>query len=371
MNGFPGWAVANLKMFFRDRSTLFWALVFPLLFMGLLGLGFGRSDAIDFRVGVVDQDHTAWSLALWTTLDNDSLPFSPSNYTDPTAAVNTVGQGNLDVVLVIPEGFGAFMANEIASGGAGNGTLRVPIYWGVSERGSGPVAVTALQETLDAFYQAATGSQKKLGVAAEPVNQASLEYIDFLAPGILAMSIMQNGVFGLSLFIVSAREKKILKRLRGTPANAAFVLAGRIVPALLIGLVQTALLLAVAVFGFGVKIVGNLVVLLVVTGFGALVFITLGFLISSVSKTADSAESLTNVVTLPMFFLGGVFIPIDRLPAAVQYIAYAMPLTYFSDALRAVMLHNSGFGDIAVGLGVLTVFAVGVFALAVKLFRWE
>ena len=134
---------------------------------------------------------------------------------------------------------------------------------------------------------------------------------------------------------------------------------------------QTALLLSLAVFAFGVHIVGNIDILLVATLFGAIVFISLGFLVSSVSKSVDAAENLTGLVTFPMFFLGGVFIPIERLPEAVQVLAYMMPLTYFSDALREVMIRGAGFADIAVDLGVLAVFAAVAFALAVKLFRWE
>ena len=170
---------------------------------------------------------------------------------------------------------------------------------------------------------------------------------------------------------MSSREKRILKRLHATPAGAAYILAGRIVPALLISLVQLCLLLSLAVFAFGVHIVGNILVLIVAALFGAFVFISLGFFVSSVSRNADSAENLTGLVTFPMFFLGGVFIPIERLPQAVQILAYMMPLTYFSDALRAVMIRGAGFAEIAVDLGVLGLFAAVVFGLAVKLFRWE
>lgn len=369
--GFPLWVVANLKMFFRDRTTLFWSIVFPILFMGLLGLGFGRAQTVDFRVGVVDEDGTPWSAALWTTLSNDTLPFVVTNHTDPVSAVSLIERGDLDLVAVVPQGFGAFLQSQLNGTADPTATLRVRVYWGVTEQGTGALGVSILEDVLDGFYRGATGDAKKLALDPEPVNQRSLQYIDFLAPGILAMSIMQNGVFGLSLFIVGAREKKVLKRLQATPAGAGYILAGRIVPAIVISFVQSALLLSIAVFGFGVKIVGNIGIMLVAVAFGTLVFITLGFLISSVSKTVDSAESLTNVITLPMFFLGGVFIPIDRLPAAIQAIAHAMPLTYFADALREVMLGGAGFVEIAVDIAVLGGFAVVVFALAVKLFRWE
>ena len=369
--GFPNWVLANLKMFYRDRATVFWAVLFPIVFMGLLGLGFGRTDPVRFDVGVVDEDGTAWSLGLWGTLSNESLPFDVVNHSDRDAALPLLEDGTLDVVVIIPQGFGAFMENQTEPGGNRSQTLQLPVYWGLDEQGSGQVALQAVGEVADRYFREVTGSPPKLGVAPEAVTAQNLDYIDFLAPGILAMAVMQSGMYGLALFIVSSREKRILKRLHATPVGASFILAGRIIPSLLISFVQVCLVLALAVFAFGVQIVGNVLVLLVAAFFGALVFICFGFFVSSISKSADSAENLTGLLTFPMFFLGGVFIPIERLPEAVQILAYMMPLTYFSDAVRQVMIRGAGLLEIGVDLGVLAVFAVVVFAIAVKLFRWE
>ena len=365
--GFFRWVEANLLMFIRDRATLVWAILFPIIFMGLLGLGFGRADAVSFHVGMMDDDHTAWSTALWTEFNNKSLPFQLANYTDQDAGLTAVKGGTLDIFVIVPQGFGRFMDNQTSQTGDKNTTLALTAYWGIDQQG----ALQAVREVSDRFFRGATNRSATLGVAPEAVNAQSLDYIDFLAPGITAMAIMQSGVYGLALFIVSSREKRILKRLHATPAGAAYILAGRIVPALLISLVQTGLLLALAVFAFGVHIVGNIGALLVAALFGALVFISLGFFVSSISRSADSAENLTGLVTFPMFFLGGVFIPIERLPGPVQILAYSMPLTYFSDALRQVMIRGAGLADIGLDLGVLGLFAAVVFGLAVKLFRWE
>jgi ABC-2 type transport system permease protein len=371
VRGFVVFAKANVKMYFRDKGAVFWSFVFPLIFMGLLGLGFGRTGAIEFEVAVVDRDGTAWSEALGTALANDSLPFTVRNLTSDVEARQLLEDGDLDLVVVIPAGFGGFMENQTLPGGDRNATFAIPVLWGADPQGNAAVALGIADRAVDGFFHGVAIGSHALGVAPESVNSRSLEYIDYLAPGILAMSVMQTGVFGLTFFIVSAREKHILKRLQATPVGAATLLAGRIVPAILVCFLQAGILLAVAVVAFGVQIVGSVAAVVVLVALGGVVFISLGFLVSSFAKSIDSAESLMNVVTLPMFFLGDVFIPIERLPVEIQYVAKAMPLTYFAHGLREVMLRGEGLGGVAVDLGVLGVFGVVVFLIAVKLFRWE
>src|SRR5213593_927227 len=151
--GFPQWVLANLRMFFRDRGTLFWALLFPIIFMGLLGLGFGRTDPVEFKVGVVNEDQTMWADRLLTTLSNDSLPFVVSNVTDREAASVAVEAGTLDVAVVIPSGFGDFMDNHTRTGGNVSSLLSLPAWYGVDERGSGPVALQTVHEVTDGFFR--------------------------------------------------------------------------------------------------------------------------------------------------------------------------------------------------------------------------
>src|SRR3970282_1320094 len=93
--GFPLWVIANLKMFFRDRGTLFWALLFPIIFMGLLGLGFGPPDPVEFESGGVAGDDSVGSERLWSTLSNDPLPFVVTNFTERDATSAAVEAGDL------------------------------------------------------------------------------------------------------------------------------------------------------------------------------------------------------------------------------------------------------------------------------------
>jgi len=370
MKGFPHFAFANVKMIFRDRGAIFWSFLFPIVFMGLLGLGFGRTDAISFDLAVVDQDGTAWSHGLSELLENESLPFKVSGLNESATAHRALESGDLDLIVVIPRGFGDFMDNQTRPGGDRNLTANVTVYFGADPQGNSQVGFGVVREAITAFYRGSQGKPDSLGVAPESVNSRSLGYIDYLAPGILAMSVMQTGVYGLTFFLVSAREKKILKRLQATPLGASRLLLARILPALLICFLQAVILLAVAVLAFGVD-VGGLPLVFLLVAVGAVVFICLGFLISSFARTIDSAESLIGVITMPMFFLGDVFIPVDRLPFPVNAISHGMPLTFFSHALRAVMIRGAGLGEVAVDLGVLGVFAIIVFFIAVKMFRWE
>jgi len=170
--GFPKWVAANLRMFFRDRATLVWAILFPVIFMGLLGLGFGRADAVTFNVGMMDEDSTVWSTALWTTFANKSLPFQLANYTDRDAGLSAVKGGTLDILVIVPQGFGVFMENQTAPTGDKNTTLALTAYWGIDEQGSGQVALQTVREVSDAFFRAATNRSMTLGVTSEAVTRS-------------------------------------------------------------------------------------------------------------------------------------------------------------------------------------------------------
>ncbi|HET9017797.1 MAG TPA: ABC transporter permease [Thermomicrobiaceae bacterium] len=347
--------LANLRMTLRNRSALFWLLAFPVIFIVLFGYLFSGGN-LDVNVGVVG----AGSSALTTQVTGEMKQVSGFTVTTGTRAaeLSALQQGNRDVVVV----FGP---------GAQPGTTSAQIYYDQSNPQTSQVAVAAIRQFFDQANQAITKAATPIVATVQGVNTQHTSYIDFLVPGILAMSIMNNGMIGLSSSFVTYRERGILRRIRATPFPLWMFIVARVLTQVLIAVLQSVILLAVATGLFHVKISGDVASLVAMIALGSLAFLSIGFLISGLARNTEVADSLSNALAFPMMFLGGVFFPLDAAPAWMRPITDAIPLTYFANGLRDIMIHGATlFGVWSDALVMLGTAAIAL-VLAVRFFRWE
>jgi ABC-type multidrug transport system permease subunit len=201
----------------------------------------------------------------------------------------------------------------------------------------------------------------------EPGNR----YIDFLLPGLMGMNILGGGVWGIGFVLVDLRVRKVLKRLVATPMRRGDFLASLLVARLLMLLPEMLSLYLMGRWAFGIPMRGSLVTMAIVMVTGALASSGLGLLIASRTEKSETVVGLINLIVLPMWLLSGVFFSSKRFPEAVQPLIQALPLTQIIDGLREVILEGRTLLDIAWRLGILAVYAVVSFTLALRLFRWN
>jgi ABC-2 type transport system permease protein len=215
------------------------------------------------------------------------------------------------------------------------------------------------------------GEATPVALSTQGLEGKNINYVDFLVPGVLAMSIMNGGIVGLSAAFVVMRERGVLRRIKVTPFPLISFISARVATQLLIALCQAAILLGLAKLIFNLDIAGNLLEVAVFIFLGSLAFLSIGFFVAGVSRKQESATALAQLISFPMLFLSGVFFPLDRLPVWLQEVAKALPLTYLADGLRQVLVYGASlaslWGDL---LALVLTIAVG-FALAVRFFRWE
>jgi ABC-type polysaccharide/polyol phosphate export permease len=223
----------------------------------------------------------------------------------------------------------------------------------------------------DGALQRTAGRSDPLGVTDVQVSERGARYIDFFMPGLLGMNLMGSGIWAIGFSIVSARSKKLLKRLVATPMSRAQFLLSFLLSRLVFLVLEVLVLVGVAYYEFGVPLRGPLTVLAIITLLGALAFSGLGVLIAARPQTTEGASGLMNLAMLPMWVFSGVFFASSRFPAAIQPFVQALPLTAVNDALRANMLEGAGLGDVAGELAILAAWAAGTFVLALRLFRWR
>jgi ABC-2 type transport system permease protein len=272
---------------------------------------------------------------------------------DEAAEMEALNENERQIVLVIPE-----------TAGTGN-----PIAFYYNEQG-GPTGSIAQSATQNALYQILGGSEV-VPIETHAVSTLDLSFIDFFVPGILAMSIMNSGVIGLSTAFTSFREKGILRRIKVTPfALWKFILA-RIVAQMTVILATCAILIGVGMLVWGLTVRGSWLLIALVIVVGSLAFLAIGYAISSFARNTESAASYANLVTFPMLFLSGVFFPIGAMPEWLQPVIRLLPLRYLVDALRDPMMYGRGIASVWTDLLVLlAVFAVCL-AFAVRFFKWD
>ena len=223
----------------------------------------------------------------------------------------------------------------------------------------------------EALQQAAGRQDAVRTLPDEEMREPGSRYIDFLVPGLLGMSLMGGGLWGVGFAIVDMRIRKLLKRFVATPMRRSDFLLGIMISRLVFMIPEVLVLLVFARLFFGVVIAGNVAAVLVLILVGAFTFAGTGLLVASRAKTLETASGLMNLTMLPMWLLSGIFFSPDRFPPAIQPFIRALPLTPLIDGLRAVMLEGASLGSQSLNLAILLVWGAVTFVLGIKWFRWN
>ncbi|MGE5576727.1 MAG: ABC transporter permease [Syntrophothermus sp.] len=352
---------ANAKDMLRDRMTMFWFLAFPVIFILLFGAIFsGGGGTPSYSVGLAVEDEGPMGQGIKKAFE--SVPAFDLHQGSKQGELDALKKGKRVLVVVFPQDSQA----AVISGQP----AEIPIYYDPAKAATAQVLISSVREILSEFERRATGAPRLFAVKPIKEEVKELKDIDYLLPGILAMALMQLGLFG-SLEFVSLRERKIIRRLGATPVPRSLVLWSEILVRLAMALVQAGLIVLIGHMVYGVTIVGNWLAVLGLVLLGALVFISLGYFLISFARTAESAQGLIQLVQFPMMFLSGIFFPIEIMPSFLQPVVRAIPLTYLGDMLRHVMVGLPTTYGLWTDAAILGGWLVIASILAVRLFRWE
>jgi ABC-2 type transport system permease protein len=195
--------------------------------------------------------------------------------------------------------------------------------------------------------------------------------INYLLPGIIVMALMTTCIVATTTGLIEEREKGIFRRLFLTPLKRHTLISGQIVNRSLVVLAQTALLIAIGVGFFEASISGNYLLFWAILTLGAICFLSVGFALTGLIKSAKSAHPLSMIVFFILMFLGGCFFPLEAIPEFLLPVCNALPSAHLSEALREVAIGEAGLGEVWQELLVVGGWLVGCSALAVRFFRWE
>jgi len=201
------------------------------------------------------------------------------------------------------------------------------------------------------------------------IVNTNFAYSTFVLPGIIAMTIMQGGIYSLAYWMVDLKSRGIIKRLLATPLKQWQLAVSLVCARLLVVVVQVIILTLIGLIFFHAKFAGNVLSSLILILEGGAIFLLVGLLISNYAKSYDSAAPITSAIGLPLTFLSNIFYPLSLLPKPLQTIAELLPITYLSDGLRQAYLYPFNFQTIGKDVLILTVWLVVILIVTISVFR--
>ena len=336
--------LARLREFYRQPEAVFWVYGFPVLMTVGLGIAF-RNKPVE-RI-TVDIERGATAEETHKSLKADPRFVASVRNADECRLRMRTGRTELVV-------------------SAASETAPQYDYFFDPTRPESLLARNAVDDAL----QRAAGRRDVATAVDHPLDEPGGRYIDFLVPGLLGMSLMGGGLWGVGYVIVDMRIRKLLKRFLATPMRRSDFLAAVMISRMLFIIPEVLIILVFARFAFGVVIYGNLLSLIFLIFLGSLCFAGVGLLVASRAQTLETVSGLMNLVMLPMWLLSGVFFSSERFPDVVQPAVKILPLTLLNDALRGVMLEGATLASQWVEVAGLAAWGAVTFGLALRWFRW-
>lgn len=354
-------AKGSFKAILRNPSAVAFSFGFPLVFILVFGFIGGGAPSV--------------SIALANPRDSSASVIKGlvgtglvrlSAHQDSTTVHNDLVRGRIAAVVYVdsalsPANFWQFTVRTQSSSASADKYR---------------ILQAALAQVLERSVDEHMPMQYRPIVISELPQIPGREYstIDFILPGMLGFSLLSAAVFGVAFLFFSLRQSLVLKRYFATPISKSYIVLGEGLSRVVFQLITAIVIIAIGKFFFHFTLVHGwltFIELLVLSLFGLIVFMGFGFIISSMAKSESTIPPFANLFTLPQFLLAGTFFSTDVFPKWLQPFCNALPLKQLNDALRNVAFEGAHLTDCWKQLGILALWGIATYAVAVRVFKWE
>lgn len=350
------------RQYTRNPIALFFSLIFPIILIGLFGVIFSSGGPSAVALPTLLLDHSNQSSAFLDALNETGLvnveivtDLSPSNFSSSLYSTES------PVGLVIPAHFGALVAAKAP--------VNITLYTDPGNPSASGEVAAAVNYAVGKLNFRVANASPVIGVDELTVTSKSFGAIDYLIPGLIGFSILTSPMFSMVELVSTYRKEGFFRQLSLTPLTRAEWLTSRILWYVGLTFVSAAVMLffGIVVFGAHVTVPLTIIPFLVV---GPFLFVSLGMLAGSVTRSPEAAAVIGNIITFPMMFLSGTFFPTSDFSPPLLAIAKVLPLYYVIDGLTSVMLFtNTGRG--LTDFVIVLVLALVIFLGAIFTFKWR
>lgn len=335
------------REFRREPSAFFFVIFMPIVWMAILGSAFSGQDSVRAHVGWIEGQPREYA----------------GTQVDIVAALSTADE------VVVFQGSESEILTKLK-----RGTVAVILRNDVS--GLHVVADPASQESVNAAaivnrtLQEAAGRKDPLTIKSEKIDLPGTRYIDFLIPGLIALSIMTSSLFGTGMLIVSNRRENLLKRYIATPMRPFEYIISHIFGRVFIFVVEIAAILIAGFLMFGFKNQGSWGSFFVFTLLGTAAFTSLAILCASRTANPATMNGVTNLISLPMMLVAGVWFSNAHFPEMIAEVVRYLPLTALVDGVRQITLEGAPLSSLLFETCVLAAYTFISVIAAKLLFKW-
>ncbi len=386
--------VSLTKNWLRSKSGVFFSILFPVMLLLIFSTIFGGQQAAEYTVYVQDEDMTELSENFTEALDSTEIlkVKKVGNITEHRKDGSGFGEYR---ALRIEEGFQARAINkskelrirviknttQYMDGGnrssigdwgdyEANGSGQITLFTSPGDQG-GPIVEGAVRAVVDSFdsHMIGIGNESTIEVKSESIQDRSLKPVDYYLPGFIAAFIMSNGIIGVTSNISEFKRNGTLKRLTATPLKKRDWILANVAQQTVLAFMLTGVMILLAILIFDAQAYPGLYTLGLIF-LGSVAFCSVGIVLGGLIKDVEAASGAGNAIAFPLMFLSGAFIPVSTFPSYLQTVAKLLPLYYFHQGLREIMVLQNPEGAYLAYL-VLGVFAALFVVLAVKTTKWK
>ncbi len=352
----------SLRAIFRSPSAVIFSIGFPLVFILVFGF-IGETGGITLDVALSKNADTVNNQVYNAIKNSGSIHFVNEN---DSLLKEELEKGNITAIINIVKNTG------------GNPEYTIELK---SSEAVNPQNINVLESILKNVISNINSTKypQAQTVAAvsnkiEKIPGREYRRIDFILPGQLGFSLLSAGVFGVAFSFFNLRQQLILKRFFATPIKRTYIVLGETISRVLFQMITAIIIIGIGTVAFKFTLVNGFTTFLeimLLSFLALIVFMGFGFIVSSVAKNESTIPPFANLFTLPQFLLAGTFFPITVFPKWLQGFCNILPLTHFNNAMRDISFEGASFISCWQDVGVLLIWGVLIYAVAIKVFRWE
>jgi ABC-2 type transport system permease protein len=347
----------------RDPATLAMLLGVPAIQLLLFGFAV-RTEVRHLPTVVLDQSHSPESRRLTATLEQTGNFRMIGTVTDRVELTGAIEKGRARAGLVIPPDF----SRHIARADGATAQLIVdasdPLSSSAAIGGAGLVS-----RVLPGQLQPSPGAAVPLvDLRVRPWYNPALRSSTFIVPGVVGMLLTITFLMVMAAAVVREREAGTLEQLVVTPISKSAILLGKVIPFVVIAYVQMTNVLVLGWLVFRVPMRGSLPLLYALAGLFILATLGLGLLIATTARTQASAQQMALLFTMPAILLSGYIFPREAMPAIAQWIGLLLPITWFLEILRGILLKGAGLAALWRPTIALLVMTLVLLTVAIRRF---